>query len=679
MLNDKELTVLNSLYQWNRPVQIQELATAHKLSDRSIRSYIARINKDFKFECVSLHKGFYTIENREFLHDFFQNYQVSNYSGQALTELMLHKLLLNNKINLSHFVIEYEVSRSTAKNYLNAVKEQLEQYQLKLDHSAGITLLGKESDKRQMILNLYLQVEKRQRVERELLSPLFEDYETLVEERILQEFLDNMLSVLDYQLSTHSHKILLCYLKIMLSRMNQDFLHEDIMNKTFLEQSSEYQKTLSLFQDLESAIDKQSIPLNECLEVINKVMGLHYSNNKEEEHHNWFEYDLFISKMIRRFSKACGYNLVGDFQLYENLLNHIKPSMYRIAHKIELHQFDKDYIIEQEEYSLTEKILQALHFFPQDPSHYVGEIALICIYFKQALEKQKTQVKQNILLISNYGYGSSRVMMEKIKEYYHIGEMTWIPSQEALHIDKQLYHLLISTDSKIQQDPLLPVVNISPFLQPEDRQKLSLYLSPKEPEKVLLSQLLPIIEAHGKIEETDSLKESLCQQFGFIDDTEKKQGILDFMTEESILLDYPAQAVWEVLETSGKLLEKQGYTDPSYTSHLIESFENYGVYMMIDTDVAIPHTKNSGNVHKTGFTFIRLSEPLDFADHQLSMFFTFCTRNNKEHLEALILIADIIKDEETKKSMETLATAKEILEFLANNEEHASNTKGQTT
>ncbi len=687
MLNEKELSILNSLYQWNRPTKIEELATAHKLSPRSIRSYVARINQDFPFECVSLKKGYFYLSNPDFLQEFFQNYEVSNYSGQVLVLFMLHKLLLENKIKLSHFVIEFEVSRSTAKNYLNQVKEQIEAYHLKLDHNAGITVLGKEEDKRQMILNLFLHRGERERIAQELLAPLFHPYEAL--EEGLEEFLQKMLSVLDYSFSAHSYQILFYSLNIMICRLKQGYPPTEVTNQSFLQKSIEYKKTKALFQALEEELSLE-LPLSEKLELINKVMGLHYSTEKEADHHNWFEYDLFISKLIRRFSKGCGFNLVGDFQLYENLLNHIKPAMYRMAHQIKLHQFDYHYIMEHspKEYELTKEILSRLHFFPRETTEFQDEIALICVYFKQALDKQKREEKKNVLLISRYGYGSSKMMIEKISQQYHVGKMLWMPSHELKNMDLRQFHLMITTEKMTGRmtegitgrnsetrtererdlEPVfpdtLPIVSISPFFQKEDRQKLSLYLSPKEPTQVKLSQVMGLIASHCEVKESAPLEESLCRLLSLEDDREKKPSILDFMTEEMILLEDSSESVQEVLEKAGKLLEFQGCIDSSYTENLIASFENYGIYMTIDQDVAIPHTKNTGNVQKTGFTFVRLRKPISFQKQKLSMFFTFCTSNHKEHLEALILIADLIKDQETKKTLENLASPEEILEFF---------------
>lgn len=683
MLNDKELSILNSIAELHRPAHIDELATTHTLSPRSIRSYIARINKDLGFECIALKKGFYQVTDHDFLENFledsFGNSKVSNYSGQVLVVFMLHKLAVQNKINLTHFVTEFEVSRTTAKNYLNQVKEQLEEYHLKLDHSGAIVLLGTEEAKRQLILNLLLHLGQRSRIELELISPLLQSYINKETTSILQQIIRQILLALDYTLSEHSHQILLSYLSIACARSCQGFPLTEVVNRQFFRESEEFKTAQPYFRKLEEQLGI-SFPVEESLEVINKVMGLHYSKNKESEQLNWFEYDLFISKLIRRFSKEYGANLVGDFQLYENLLNHIKPAMYRIAHNIRLHQFDHAYIVEQskKEYEITTEILKQLHFFPSDDvSLYRDEIALICVYFKQAVEKLKTEVMQNVLLVSRYGYGSSAMLIEKIQKLYQVGEIKWIPTQELHQIDLSQFHLLITTEPL--ESPLehfseqttahfsaLPVVEITPFFQHEDRLKLAKHLSLRELEKINLSQVLEIIQRHCTTDNLRQLSADLAEECASVlyDDSMTQHSILQFIEEETILLDFHADTVNEVLEKAGELLEKNGYILPSYSANLIESFENYGVYMMIDEDVAIPHTKNKNNVLKTGFSFIRLKEPIHFDGHSLSMFFTFCTVNNKEHLEALVLIADIIKNDQMKKSIQELDSGEDILDFL---------------
>lgn len=675
MLNEKELTILSSLQQMTQPTHLEDLAQLHKLSPRSIRSYITRINADFGKEIVSLKKGYYQVTNPSFVEEFFQDYQIISFTPSAMVSFMLHKLVLENSVNLSHFVTEFEVSRSTAKNYLNQVKERLEEYHLTLEHSGKITLIGSEQEKRQLLLNLLLKLHEKERVELKLIQPLLASLEDLEKSAILAHFLQSVLDQLDYTLSEHSHKILLTYMLLVLDRMEKRFPLTSIENKPFLQQSREYQETEPLFDQLE--VDLSCLfSLEERLEVINKIMGLHYSKNKEFEEHNWFEYDLFISRLIRHFSKECKVNLVGDFQLYESLLNHIKPAMYRIAHNIKLNQFDSHSIIaqSQEEYAITTQILKELHFFPspEDEVQYQDEIALICVYFKQAMDNNKTEEKKNLLFISNYGFGSTQMMMEKIRHYFQVEQIEWIPSQELKHVDQSHFQLILTTESLPDQKLLLPVVEVGPFFTQKDVLSLSGYLSPKETPVLSLSELLLTIEEHSTISDINRLMSALKTKFPtqILDDTQKSNSILNFMEIDTILLDLEVNTMEEVLFCAGHLLEKKGYIHHSYTSDLIQSFENYGVYMMIDEDVAIPHTKNKGNVIKTGFSFLRLKQPVYFEGKPLSMFFTFCTVNNKEHLEALILIADVMKSDDLKKSMSTLETPEEILELLRGYENH---------
>lgn len=669
MLNEKEWTILSSLQQLTQPIHLEELASLHKLSPRSIRTYITRINSNFGTEVISLKKGFYQVKNPSVLEDFFKDYQITSFSAAAMVSFMLHKLVLENSINLSHFVTEFEVSRSTAKNYLNQVKEYLEEYHLTLEHSGRITLIGSEQEKRQLLLNLLLTLHEKERVELKLIQPLLLTLEDLEKSALLAHFLQSVLEKLDYTLSEHSHKILLTYMLLVLDRLEKNFPLTSIENKPFLQQSREYQETEPLFAPLEEALSL-TFSLEERLEVINKIMGLHYSKNKEFEEHNWFEYDLFISQLIRHFSKECGVNLVGDFQLYESLLNHIKPAMYRIAHNLRLNQFDYLGIIEQsqEEYALTTQILEDLHFFPsaESATHYQDEIALICVYFKQAIEKNKTEEKKNILFISNYGFGSTTMMIEKIRHLFWVEQMECIPSQELKNLEQHQFQLIITTESLPDPKPLLPVVEVSPFFNQKDLLSLSEFLSPKEPPVLSLSKLLDTIEEHVTIPDKTSLQNALKAQFPtqILDDTQDSTSILNFMEKETILLDLEADTMEEVLNCAGKLLENNGYIHHSYTCDLVESFENYGVYMMIDENVAIPHTKNKGNVIKTGFSFLRLKKPVYFEGKPLSMFFTFCTVNNKEHLEALILIADVMKSQSLKTAISTLKTPEEILALL---------------
>lgn len=668
MLSEKEWSVLQYLFQLRRPIHLEELATHFKCSARSIRGYIVHINDALKSPCISLHKGTYQVEDGDTIADFLQeSHEI--FSAPVLTSYMLYKIALEDGINLSHFVNKFQVSRTTAKNYLNKVKLQLHQYQLDLEHSGAITLLGQESQKRRLLLNLLLQLQSKSKRELQVITPLLHDFENVELTATLVNFLEDVLLTLDYTLSEHSHHVLINYMLLSLYRQKHHHPLTTIENKSFLEQSKEYQVIAPFFSSLEQN-GHILFPLEEKLEVVNKIMGLHYSKNKEWEHHNWFEYDLFISRLIRRFAELSGAHVVGDFYLYESLLNHIKPAIYRMANGISNPPFDVAYIKKhsQREYQITVTLLQEFHVILNDPEEVESvedEIALICVYFKQAVEKWKEEREKDVLLVCNYGYGSSRMVMENLRRYFQIRTLKWVPSYDLQAVAVSQFHLVISTETV--DTPHVPLVEITPFFTVEDRMKLGQYLSVRELSKVQGERIMKVIENHCIIDHKEGLIRDLQEELGemWSYTLEKEPSILDFMSEDTILLDVDCDSIQEALHCSGKLLEEQGAILSTYTHDLVTSFENYGLYMMLDEHCAIPHTKNKNNVLKTGFSFLRLKEPIAFEGHLLSMLFTFCTVNNQEHLKALVLIADVMKEEGLRQALETLETPQEILSFLA--------------
>ncbi len=678
MINHKELSMLRTMTQREGSWTLEELAKLQKVSERSVRNYVSNINETLGFQGIVLEKSGFFLKRKEDIKIFLDSVQLEFHSSEVLAFVMLCRLLMENTINLTHFMKEFQISRTTAKNYLNRVKEQLAKHHLTLNYLKNITLEGSETDKRAYLLEILLEIPEKTTEEQKLLAPIFQEIQDTTQRNEATYFLKEILHNLNYTLSAHSHTLLIHYLVLSRLRLQKDFPLTQIDNMVFLKKSREYQESIHLFHKLQEKFPFP-IPEEEFLEVINKIMGLHYSKHKESELLNWFEYDLFISKLIRRFSKARGVNLVGDYDLYESLLNHIKPAMYRIAHNINLHQFDYLAIKDNapEEFQLLTKLLIQLHFFPtqEELALYEDEIALICVYFCQALERNTKTPTGDVLLLCCYGLGTARKLMEKIRSLYQVRKMEWTATKNLSHINLNQFQLILSTEKNTelpQQD--ISLVEISPFLSQEDRLKLIDYLAPKELPTLHLSQIVTWVEEYAFFQD-EHKKQNFCQELkeksGFLlqDDLEQpKHSILSLLEERNIMLDVPLDSIHQVLQLSGDLLENSGYLTPEYTKSMIESFENYGTYMTIEENVAIPHAKNQENVIKTGFSFVRLNKPCLFHNHPLSMFFSFCTLNNKDHLQALVLIADVVKNPTLKKALMEAKTPAQVLALFSTSE-----------
>lgn len=667
MLNEKELHFLKECYHSQHPIHLDTIACQMGCSTRSIRLYLNAINTHFQQGVLSIKKSMIQVEEKTPITDFLSQHQNTMFSPSFLHSYMMLHILLQDGINLTHFVNQFQISRTTAKNYLTKVKNQLEDYHLTLEHTGAITLIGKEEEKRKLLLNILLQLPYKSKQELQPLSPLLHEFDQLEQSALLAQFLQLTLGQLDYTFSEHSHSILINYMLIVLYRQKRGHNITSIENKGFLMESKEFFVINPLFETLQVNLGS-SFPLEEKLEVVNKIMGLHYSNNKEVEQHNWFEYDLFISRLIRRFATLSSCNVVGDFRLYEQLLNHIKPAIYRMTHGIKNHPFDVQSIKNHSllEFNITATLFLEFHLLADEREllEVEDEVALITVYFKQAVDRFQEQGAKNLIFVCNYGYGSSRMIMEQLRLHFQLGTIKWVPSYDLNAIDLANFHLIVSTERLLT--PSLPWVEITPFFSLDDRMKLGEVLSLASKQQVNGSALLRILETHCTIENKSKLLHALQDELGSLwnYNAPKTNTLLHFISTDAILLDVETQDIEELLHLSGHLLEKNGCILSSYTKDLVTSFENYGMYMMLDDHCAIPHTKNKNNVLRTGFSFVRLKSPLVYDGHALSMLFTFCTINNKEHLEALVLIADMMRNHSTKEALETLQTPEEIMDLF---------------
>lgn len=150
-----------------------------------------------------------------------------------------------------------------------------------------------------------------------------------------------------------------------------------------------------------------------------------------------------------------------------------------------------------------------------------------------------------------------------------------------------------------------------------------------------------------------------------IRDDGRDQTLLDILPAENILLNYPAENWRDAIRTAGGLLVVNGYVDQRYQEQMLYSFENYGSYMIIDDGIAIPHAKNEGTVRKTGMTLLILKKPVEFINgKKLQVFFSFCSKDNIEHLDALVAVANLIKETDFRQCIKRFHNSLEIVQFI---------------
>lgn len=169
--------------------------------------------------------------------------------------------------------------------------------------------------------------------------------------------------------------------------------------------------------------------------------------------------------------------------LLEGLLNHIKPTIYRLQNKIKL------------ENSI---FVEVLNSYPnifyntknslKDIEKYLGiefsndEVAFLAIYFKSAIDRNKYKRKnlKRVLVVCGYGYGTSSLLVQQLKEIYTINIVKTIPRHLLEKtLQKEEVDLIISTVD-IDSSFSIPVVKVKSILAQEDINNLDKYSLSKQ-------------------------------------------------------------------------------------------------------------------------------------------------------------------------------------------------------
>jgi PTS system ascorbate-specific IIA component len=108
---------------------------------------------------------------------------------------------------------------------------------------------------------------------------------------------------------------------------------------------------------------------------------------------------------------------------------------------------------------------------------------------------------------------------------------------------------------------------------------------------------------------------------------------------------------WEdAIRTAAGPLLKEKAIEVSYVDAMINCIKEYGPYVVIAPDIAIPHARSEFGVNKTAISFMKVEEPVSFGDsteYDARLIFILAAEGNNSHLELLAQMVTVLSDEET--------------------------------
>ena len=125
---------------------------------------------------------------------------------------------------------------------------------------------------------------------------------------------------------------------------------------------------------------------------------------------------------------------------------------------------------------------------------------------------------------------------------------------------------------------------------------------------------------------------------------------------------------WEtaIIESSKPLLEN-GYVKQSYVDAMISSVKEYGPYIVIAPNIAMPHARPETGSRKVGFAVTLCEKPVAFGDTpelQARLLITLSCVNADTHLKMLQELVMVLADEEKFNQILNSKTKEEILSIF---------------
>ena len=579
--------------------------------------------------------------------------------------------LSKNEFILQYFTEKYNLSKTTVRYSLKELNKIISEYGLVIDmnNNRGYKIIGSEINIRKYIINIlreYIKNTKEKKIEYDPLKKIIQKF---YKKSRIEESKSTINKILDYTgktISDEAFETLQLFLFISVIRnKNGHEIEEDVENEIFLSKTKEFSKIREILEKIENIKEK------DIHYFVDFFLGS-YSYNLEYSYFlNWILIESLIDQFIKLLSDKLKVNLTEDKILRKELLNHIKPAIYRMKNKFKLTESILSEVKKQymELFIKTKSSLKIISDFI-DLSFDEDEAAFITVMIQRAIMRNNpsTLLKKdpNILIVCGLGYSSSRFLYENINNRFQVNIIDIIPFNQLENYNylKKADIIISTLDFKLDG---MDVITVNAVMNEKDILKLKNYGLPEKKSKIKLSELLSIIR---NISDEEKLKEQLMTSFGenIYDDMGEKsetgKSFVELLSEKSIKLNVAANNLDEVIEITGQTMIDSGLVKEEYTDELKNQIIQYGKYILVGDKTILPHGQLLKNVRETGFSLITLKKGIDFFGSEIKIVICLASRNKDEHLRAILELNRYLKNPDFENELLNKENSEELIDYL---------------
>lgn len=679
MLNYRETEILNNLIKGEK-YNFKLISEKYGVSDRAARYYINNIDSilqllDYKIT-KKVKNSIYLDTNQDFKSLFEILEKIHKLSIEDRIDILKLILFFDEKgLNITKICKELEISRTTIKKDLKLISEEFKIQEIELIYKNvdGYHINGnfqKILIKKIELLEKLFDSLNDQNFSKVVKTKVFHYFFKYIKQKNIEnakKFIVEIEKVMFLNINEESYNKIFSYVLLLLNFEKDCENKKDFTAKKFLIHTEEYKKIEKILQKI---LNKNEIKSEMLIEITDLIMGININSLKNNSFEDWINEELIIKKMISKVSKIVKTNLTRDEILYNGLLYHIKPAMYRIKNNIQITNsvfqeliLEKDPILEVVNRAIEE--IESLFEvkFPED------EIALMGFHIKASIERNTSEKTKKVILICGLGYGSSKVLEQSLKENYDLDIVDVLPYyliKTSMPNYKNIDLILSTIDLEETYD--IPVIKINPLLKEQDFILLSKYGIRKNITKISLKQIMDIIKNNTTITDEYKLINDLKNKLEnkIIDDLSEAGIILKKMLNKNNVQFVNKVNNWkEAITKAGNILQKNGFIKQDYVEEMIKLIEKHGAYIIIEEGMAIPHAPISKNVLKTGISLLIVKEKVLFPNGKsANIFLSFATINKTEHLGILNDLFELITKYNFIEKISKITEYEELEEFF---------------
>ncbi len=692
-MNTRQIEILILIKDCFDPITINDLADLFKVSIRTIQNDIKIISEELSKKGIILNRndsGIYvekTIINEKEISSITYDYDLNEkiLPPDERAQLLFNILLLRQGyISINNLAKNMNVSRGTILGDLNKLRTLIEEKPFGIVSSKfGVKLNGDEKHIREFTVNWYLSNSINQAVlgvEQYHLSSICNRYiktRSLFESTIIFDTLQKIIGELNNYYSGASFISIISFLELAIERTK---LGKCVYLTTLQKESIFGTKEFKIVHHCISLIAEELgivFPVDETCFITLKLFSAGFiSAGNIEQEDNYAEIQLIVCTLIDKVASYLNIEVNYDQPLYNNLVYHIKPAIYRLKNNIYqsnplINEIKRDYpsifMAVKNNISFIEKMIGSC--MSDD------EVAFIAIHFLSFLERTKMiDKKYNVLVVCDSGIGTSNLLASRLTTLYDINIVDTVALYQLNElIDKHQIDYIISTIEFNVYQKGIPVIKVSPFITEHDKLKLNEFIkvrrsTTKIDAKALIDELKKHSTIHNNFELIEGLKKNLSMEFKNENWEGNKLMLKDVISVEMIKVGYKAKDWEDAVREAGKLLQNGGCVNQEYIDSMVSTVKRVGTYIVISKGIALPHSRSGDGAFKVGISLLKLDEPVVFGHPEndpVDLVFGLSSIDNSSHITALQDLASTLVDNEKIEYLRLENDPVKLFEFLS--------------